>query len=307
MKKLLILGLLLAWAGTAQSQHLSLAVEINGFSANWFEAKVETNATIIIFGGSEGSTYFGDLWAPKLNEMGFNVLSMAYFGTKDLPDQLELIPLEYLDKALEWLDKKHDNPTLRYGLIGVSKGAELALVQAGRLNRFNAVVALAPSSVIWQSINKKDFMSKKSSWTVKGEELAFLPYCFAKGYEHIFDFYDCALDSLDQNAVIEVSHIKAPLLLVSGGDDKLWPSQRMANMIMETLTAVNHTYPYLHKNYPTAGHWLVAPHLNSQGKGLSAQEMSSFNFLGGSADELITISNQVQHEVYEFLQKYVKQ
>lgn len=241
------------------SQSQTIDLERYGFSANWFESSNKFGSTIIIFGGSEGGSDFGDKWALKLNKMGYNILSMAYFGNGDLPKQLELIPLEYLDKAIEWLDSIHNKSDYKYGLIGVSKGAELALIQASRLDKFNAVVALAPSSVIWQSINRENYMSKQSSWTLEGKPLPFLPYCYTKGYQNIFNFYDCALDSINENAKIKVNNIKAPLLLISGGNDKLWPSERMANMIIEELTSVAYPYEFIHKNHPSAGHWLFAP------------------------------------------------
>ncbi len=305
MKQSIIICLMLSWTTIVFSQTLSLDVANHGFRANWFESNDQKAPTLILFGGSEGGTGFGDLWAPKLNDMGYHVLSMAYFGEEGLPEQLELIPLEYLDKAIGWLDDQQGGTAKKFGLIGVSKGAELALIQAGRLERFHAVVALAPSSVIWQSINRKDFMSNQSSWTLSGEPLKFLPYCFAKGYQNIFNFYDCALDDLDQNAVIDVENIQAPILLLSGRDDKLWPSERMANMIVETLTVADHQYPFLHKNYPAAGHWLVAPHLDPESKGVSEQEMSAFDFLGGSAEELVEISQLVEEEVYKFLREHL--
>lgn len=59
------------------------------------------------------------------------------------------------------------------------------------------------------------------------------------------------------DARIPTSRIKGPVLLVSGGDDQLWPSNTYADRIMASL----HGDPsaHVHLNYPAAGHLVLDP------------------------------------------------
>ena len=287
-----------------QSQIVKIPYEKYGFSANWYEAKNKSNKTIIIFGGSEGGSSFGDKWSSTFNEKGYNVLAMAYFGEGDLPKQLELIPLEYLNLAIKWLDSINKGSKYNYGLIGISKGAELSLIQASRLDRFKFVIALAPSSVVWQGINKQNYLSNKSSWTLNGQPLPYVTYCYKKGFQNIFLFYDCALDSFDKIAEIQVTNIKAPLLLISGGQDKLWPSERMSKMITNTLKKNSHPYEFIHLNYPKAGHWLYILSEPKDEKTFLEKYQKNFESVGGEPEEFFNISRQVILEMYKFIKKH---
>jgi uncharacterized protein len=67
----------------------------------------------------------------------------------------------------------------------------------------------------------------------------------------------------DEEAFIAVEEIEGPVLLVSGGDDLLWPSALMAERILERLEA--HDHPAEHLSYPEAGHLILSPYLPTWG------------------------------------------
>lgn len=308
MKILILLLVLFLPVISAASTPVKITVDEHGFDGRWYPAQNVDAATLIMLGGSGGGHTFGSQMAPWFNEHGYHVLSVAYFGSESLPEHLEEIPLEFLDKAIVWLDKQNGNSTNRFSLLGVSKGAELALVQASRIDRFNAIVAISPSSVVWQSINQQNYLSVKSSWTLDGEPVPFVPYCYDRGYISIFDFYDCALDKpMEDDAFIKVERMNAPVLLLSGGDDKLWPAERMALMLVERFAS--HSYPHTvyQINYPKAGHWLLAPYLESNTEDPQLQDQRTFDFLGGSAADLPEISAKTESEILGFLEKYSSQ
>ena len=62
------------------------------------------------------------------------------------------------------------------------------------------------------------------------------------------------------NASIPVENIKGPVMLVSGGDDQMWPSAKFSEMVMERLKNSNFPYRFEHLYYPEAGHVIGAPH-----------------------------------------------
>ena len=109
---------------------------------------------IIMLGGSEGGSMWSSLVWKKLLlrhlvTRGYKIVTLAYFKTAGLPDSLEEIPLEYFEKAFDWLSGYKVLFQERYTLIGGSKGAELALLLASRYEQVSNVIALLPSSVKW--------------------------------------------------------------------------------------------------------------------------------------------------------------
>jgi dienelactone hydrolase len=208
---------------------------------------------VLILGGSEGGLAGASSMAKELEAEGFGSLALAYFKAPGLPQELASIPLETFDRAIAWLSSQPGKP--RVILIGVSKGAEAALLAASRNDRVCAVVAGVPSSVAWPSSSPTQF--SKPSWTAGGAPVPFLPYAlgsFGKG--GIFALYKDALPTLPQHAeaVIPVEKIRGPLLLISGKQDALWPSAVMGEQIMARLAQAKVGFARQHLSYENAGH-----------------------------------------------------
>jgi dienelactone hydrolase len=65
----------------------------------------------------------------------------------------------------------------------------------------------------------------------------------------------------DSAARIPVERIAAPVLLISGGDDQLWPSKAMADQVAARMGA--HGGSVEHLSYPRAGHTITLPNIDS--------------------------------------------
>ncbi len=252
MKRVLFV---MAFAITSFSAFAQEAVEGVKFNGDYFEGGSPDKPGIIILGGSDGGKYSDR--AMKIADMGYNVLALEYFnrsGADNVPETLELIPLEYFEEPKRWLALRN-NGVILYGL---SKGAELALVLASYDNEYKAVVALAPSKVVWQG-NPKDFskiMESPSSWSKDGEGLPFVPYISREEQQRLgFDNRHAAsltnVRAVEQ-ARIDVQNIHMPVLLLSGGKDKSWPATEMAEEICSNIGG-NCT----HINYPDGDHLLT--------------------------------------------------
>ena len=59
-----------------------------------------------------------------------------------------------------------------------------------------------------------------------------------------------------ERASIAVERVHGPLLLVSGGDDRVWAAKRMCDMIVARMVAHARTADVVHLHYPDAGHML---------------------------------------------------
>jgi dienelactone hydrolase len=249
-------------AQTVAAVPAGIAVRDNGLVATWYPpASGKRGPVILVLGGSEGGEDGSKRLGARLAAHGYGVLSLAYFKAEGLPPQLQEIPLEYFDKAVDWLKAQPLADAAHIGLYGISKGGETALLLASRHREFSAVVAAVPSSLVWQGINFNDYTSVKSSFSLAGQPVPFLPYDTSAPFSGILDLYQRSLKHVREHpdAVIPVERIAGAVLLLSGKSDTLWPSSEMADQVMARLDASHFRYPHRHIAYPQAGHGGVLP------------------------------------------------
>ena len=240
------------------------------FDANFFTSGSHGKYGVIVLTGSNGGK--ADDAAHQIANMGYEVLSLAYFdraGSTRVPETLELIPLEYFNAPKKWLMARtntRDDGVIVYGL---SKGAELALLLASHDSDYKAVVALAPSHVVWQGNPKNfaDIMSSPSSWSFKGKPLPFVPYISNEEKERMgfTNRHAASLTNREavKRALIGVENIKAPILLMSGGMDAMWPASEMGNEICLTVNSSSHNGSCEHLIYEDGDHLLNNYHAES--------------------------------------------
>ncbi len=252
------------------------SVRENGLVGDFFyRTSGKPQKAVILLGGSEGGKSWSDCtdFIQGLVDQGCCVLSLAYFGIDKLPTQLQSIPLEYFSTAFDWLAAQKELVIPNdYAVVGGSRGAELALLLGSRYKEIKAVVAIAPSSVIvvGYPMSKLDALrGQHSSWTVGGQELAFLPvpYSWAtlrgiiRGGPQARMFEQALRNSRRvKKAAIPVENIGGPILLVSFTRDEVWPSTPMSKQLMERLRGTGFRFHFQHAAYD-AGHcnWNIEP------------------------------------------------
>ena len=115
---------------------------------------------VLVFGGSDGGLRTDT--AGLLASRGFLALALAYFRYPDLPAELVSIPLEYFQRAVAWLRREpRAEPDRGVGVVGRSRGGELALVLGATFAEVDAVVAYVPSGVVHAGIE-----AGERSWQV---------------------------------------------------------------------------------------------------------------------------------------------
>jgi pimeloyl-ACP methyl ester carboxylesterase len=256
-----------------------MMVDMYGLDADFFYSKSQRpQKAVVLLGGSEGGRYWSyhPDFIQELVNQGFCVLSLAYFGTNRLPKNLRAIPLEYFRQALLWLSsQKNLVISDNYAVVGVSRGAELALLLGSRYPEVKAVVAIDPSSVVFPGppTSLLDAIGKQhSAWSEKGRELPFvrIPYSWTtiKGMasgKRTRMFQNALEDTSQVNAAaIPAEQIRGPVLLVSFKYDQIWPSPLMCEQIAKRLRDSSFNYYFEHADY-NGGHsdWsITACHKN---------------------------------------------
>ncbi len=212
------------------------------------------NVAIMIFGGSEGGipAYYP---IRSLTAKGYPCFIVGYFKTKNTPDYLEMIPLEYFEDAIKTFRSKPEVGDKKIVVWGTSKGGELALLLASRYKEINGVISSSPLTVVFQSIGP----NITSSWSYKGKPLPFVPYV----YTDAENGYELALKQTEavEKAAIKVENINGPILLLTGEEDPLCPASQMCKMIVQRLDKKGFPHWYRHFAYEDAGHTLTEKHI----------------------------------------------
>jgi dienelactone hydrolase len=235
---------------------------------------------VLILAGSGGGIY--EWLARAFASQGFAALTLAYFQYEDLPPELVEIPIEYFQKAAEWLRRRPEVRPDRIAVAGGSKGGELALLLASRFIDFQAVVAWTPAEHVWEGLSLKfldpDY-EPRSSWSFNGEPLPFIRFrptpeerelektgrleSFVALHERSLDL--AGRDALEK-AAIPVERIKAPILLISGTHDQTWPADRFCESIVDELKDCRFNYEVRRLSHPGAGHMSFLPSLITAGR-----------------------------------------
>lgn len=158
--------------------------------------------------------------------------TFRWFGGPGQPAGPFDVPIEQFQERVQSLAAECDHLLLS----GTSFGAEAVLLSAAHTPGLEAVVAFAPSDVVWPWVRPDG--SVTSHWTLGGEPLPFVPFLdglapdgdppsFAAIYR---DSYAAAAPETRAAASIPVEHVPATIL-VAGGDDRVWPSVEHARRI----------------------------------------------------------------------------
>ncbi|MGG3837726.1 acyl-CoA thioester hydrolase/BAAT C-terminal domain-containing protein [Paenibacillus thiaminolyticus] len=265
---------------------------------------------VLVLAGSGGGV--NECMTGLLASRGYAALALAYFGVGPLPSQLREIPLEYFEKAVSWLKSQ---PGIRHesiAVVGRSKGGELALLLGATYPELHPVVSYVPSPYLFSSFVGG---TPASSWTHKGEPLPFVPLRmnlallfrilsrrFTKQPISFASLYEKSVKLKPDwgGAMIPLERIQGPVLLISGGDDKTWPSTYFSEVAAARLREKEFPYPVRHLSYPYAGHMIQAPYLPS------TVHRSGTLLLGGSDDKDAEACADSWAKMLDFLDNHCK-
>ncbi|MGH7642023.1 MAG: acyl-CoA thioesterase/bile acid-CoA:amino acid N-acyltransferase family protein [Candidatus Dormibacteria bacterium] len=226
---------------------------------------------VLVFGGSDGGLRLDT--AALLASHGFFALAVAYFRYPGLPDELVNIPLEYFDRALQWLHQDpRSEPGRGIGVVGRSRGGELALLLGATFPLIDAVVAYVPSGIVHAGIRAggPSWQVNVPAWTLGGRPVPFLGHESAKlateeSPEPVVLTPIYCRDMADwekaADATISIENSHGPVLMLSGAADAMWPSSLLSELAMARIAKLGARHPVRHLAFPGAGHRFVFPTL----------------------------------------------
>ncbi|MCB8881008.1 dienelactone hydrolase family protein [Acidisoma cellulosilytica] len=268
MKRLLalcVIGLMLPAVSACADERpvTETPVTADGMVGNFFRpTESETPMpAVLVLGGSEGGLNPAVTQEARLiAQHGMASLQLAYFGTGRLPETLQLIPVEYFMQAIRWLQAQPGIDPTRIAILGTSVGGEAALLIASHDPAVRAVVAAVPSGIVWQGLGTWGMVKPESSFSWQGRALPDLPYQRGETGD-TFDRYAMGLNSLPRHrdAIMKLSRINGPIMMICGGRDVVWPSCPMVAMAAAQLKAAQFPHPVAVFAFPKAGHAVFGP------------------------------------------------
>lgn len=248
---------------------IDLPLAENGFLGCAFVPEIETQKAVIVVTGSDGGIENAKYIAGKLAEQGLLTLAVGYFALPGLRKNLSSIPLEYIEKAIEWLKQYDGGRVKEISAYGLSKGAEYMLLASTLFPEIQAVVALAPNYFVGEGIRKGiPLYTGTSTWTYRGKPLPYAPLKFnlltflrksaREQQARLAVFYECAIRrGIPKAALIRPEKSHARILLLSATEDSVWPSQHACEHLVARLEKARYPFAYKHVNYALGSHWLA--------------------------------------------------
>ncbi|KAM4631899.1 acyl-coenzyme A amino acid N-acyltransferase 2-like [Discoglossus pictus] len=178
---------------------------------------------IDLFGGAGGLVEYR---ASLLASRGFVVLALAYVAYDDLPRSFQKLELEYFEEAADLLLRHPKVSRPKVGVLGVSKGAEIALVIASYLPQIGATVSINGTCSLYGST----FYSKGNiilKGTAYNQEKMFIT---EEGLLQTAGLYDEIT-----NSWIPVEKALGHILLVAGEADKYYNSKAFAKQALDRM------------------------------------------------------------------------
>ncbi len=256
------------------------SIDVPDLIADYYApAGSESQPAIMVLGGSEGGLPLRNV--PSLLAMhGYSALGVAYFGLGGLPDALENIPLEYFASAIAWLQARPEVDRDRIGVIGYSRGGELALLLGAYYPELGAAISVAGSGVVHSGIDWSDFSRPQfPGWTWQGEPI---PYV---------DESTTVDDPASvERVTIPVETINGPVMLIAGEADELWPSAGLSQFAWDRLRTAYRAWPDEFLTYPGAGHLIQPPYQPMN----FARSFNGLPFGGNARDDTYAGANSWQ-------------
>lgn len=167
--------------------------------------------------------------ARYLVEAGYSVLCLGFYYWEGMPDKLDSIPVEYVERAVAELQR---NGFEHIAIHGMSTGAGYAMLCASLIPDISCVLSIVPYDYVMEAMKHDLFPLGRAVYTWRGECVPYSRYtCVNEGLlKGLCQFFACrkkrgyrlthigrfAYDTSDENEAsrIKVENMRARVLLI---------------------------------------------------------------------------------------------
>ena len=231
---------------------------------------------LVLINGSNGGV--NEHRAAAYASRGILTLAVAYFNYDGVDPFISETDLGIFRRAFEYVHERFSPLDGKLVVSGGSRGGELALLTASLFpDLVHGAVPYVPGAFVHsaQTSRRPGTDWRGPAWLLDGEPLPNLfegndnvegnPFLHeteryeARNRQHS-PFID-ALRSREhaERARIPVERINGPVLLISGGGDKVWPGRLASRLVVERLAAAGHPHAVQHLDWTDAGHSIDLP------------------------------------------------
>lgn len=246
----------------------------DGFYGAYFENPKHCDRGVILMLGDKIDDLMVKMGVKWLHRNGCNVMTMAS-DTNDYA--YHEYPIESFERAIDVLRSKGN---VKFGVIGASTTAMMALAAASFIPDLTLTVALSPSDFIMEGFYRDGLDGAKerpgnneSTLSYKGESLPYLPFAYrhpeywqklseeAKRRGDMAaarDMFDLSEQKcpLTEDMKIKVERINGKLVLIGARDDSLWDTCRYIDRMIERLKATPHECKVAKLTYEYGSHFV---------------------------------------------------
>ena len=243
-----------------------------GFIAHYFPGTKETNKAIIAVGGASCDEKTSIAMYGYLRKAGYNVLVLGFYFWKGLSKNLAKIPVEYAEKAVNWL--KNTQGIERVAMTGASTGAGYTLVCASLISDITCVIPVVPYDYVMEGTSPSNKRLHCSVYTYKGKNIPYTETPMldkgmlnwlnmarkAEGYglKRFMRFgYDYMSDFLNPKSRIRVEKMNADVLLLAAKNDDCWPSDVAVARMLKVFEETGYPHRVESHIYEKGSHALV--------------------------------------------------
>ena len=242
----------------------------NGFVGIYYPGSISINKAIIATGGASCDEKTSVLMSRFLRNAGYNVLVLGFYMWEGLPQELVSIPVDYVEKAVRWLQEEKGIKGI--AMTSASTGAGYTLLAASLIKDISCVIPIVPYDYVMEGTTNNFKRLGRSVYTWHGKDVAYSPWTLIdQGLPRIF--WGAVRDKkyglkrfmrygYDHNPVTDESRIlienmHADVLFLAVKDDDAWPSDKAVERMIKVLEQKDYPYRFEAHIYEKASHALT--------------------------------------------------
>lgn len=261
--------------GESRKPDLLCTLEAEGFLGSFYQGDRYVDKAVIFVGGSGELRNVVEARAAILAREGYSVLAVGYYLWKPLSRQTVAIPLDYVERAIDWLLQKCPVRITKIGMTGLSLGAAYTALCCAYFPQISCAVVVSGFDFVVEGCKNMVIRQHKSYFTLHGEEI---PYEPAQALSHLpatlkkwkkdprydskamnrFYYNECFVGRTDASR-IKVENGSCDWLFLAPGYDDTWPSDQAVKRMMQVLQKKQYPHRYACMIYEKGSHLLGMP------------------------------------------------